>query len=222
MGQTRILMVDDHPVILDGYKNILESAEIQDNLLIIDTANTSEEAYLKIKNAVLHQAYDVIFLDISLPASIEHNIYSGEDLGLKIREMLPGVKLIVLTMYSENLRLYNIMKNLKPEGFLIKSDFSSDEFLQAYEKVLKGQYYYSHTVKEFIRKQFGNHHLLDDIDRRILYYISKGVKTKDLSTEINLSLAAVEKRKKNIKEKLGVEKGGDIILLDKAKDLGFL
>ena len=220
--KVKMLLVDDHPIILDGYRNILNSFNNDELDLIIETASDCDEAFLKITNSQLTLPYDIIFLDISLPPSQHYPIYSGEDLGLKIRELLPNCKLVILTMYTENLRLFNIMKNLKPEGLLIKSDVTPKEFFAAFEKIITGDLYYSQTVNEFIRMHFSQDYIINALDREILYHLSKGVKTKDLPNIINLSLAAIEKRKRNIKEIFGIEEGGDLVLIDKAKEIGFL
>lgn len=220
--KVKTLLVDDHPIILEGYKNILNSFNNNKPDLIIETAADCDEAYLKITKSKTTLPYDIIFLDISLPPSKLHPIYSGEDLGLKIREFLPSCKLVILTMYTENLRLFNIMKNLKPEGLLIKSDVTPRELFIAFEKILGGDLYYSQTVNEFSRKFISQDFTIDDMDRKILYHLSRGVKTKDLAGIVNLSLAAIEKRKRNIREILGIEEGGDLVLIGKAKDIGFI
>ena len=59
-------------------------------------------------------------------------------------------------------------------------------------------------------------------DRKILYYLSKGTKTKNLVDYIPLSLAAIEKRKRNIRKIFGIEESGDKPILDKAAEYGFL
>lgn len=187
--KVKTLLVDDHPIILDGYKNILKSFNKDELDIIIETASDCDEAYLKITNSKTTLPYDLIFLDISLPPSKLYPIYSGADLGLKVRELLPYCKLAILTMHTENLRLFNIMKNLKPEGLLIKSDVTPKEFSTAFEKIIAGELYYSQTVNEFMRKHFSQDFIIDALDRKILYHISKGVKTKDLSVIVNLSLA---------------------------------
>lgn len=114
------------------------------------------------------------------------------------------------------------MKNIQPEGLLIKTNVNPLEFLISFEKVISGNLYYSQAVNEMLRKQFINDLVLDNTDRSILFHISKGVKTKDLASIVNLSLPAIEKRKRNIKEAIGVGQGGDLVLIDKAKELGFL
>lgn len=134
--KVKLLLVDDHPIILDGYRNILNSFNQDELDLIIETASDCDEAYLKITKSKATLPYNIIFLDISLPPSEHYPIYSGEDLGLKVREFLPNCKLVILTMYTDNLRLFNIMKNLKPEGLLIKSDVTPKNSLQLLKKYL--------------------------------------------------------------------------------------
>jgi len=220
--QIKILMIDDHALIIEGYKKILEEYTNDKTDLLMDTALDCDEALAKIKNSLGNKNYDVVFLDIGLPPSIRHSIYSGEDLGIKIRELSPGSKLIVITSHSENSRIYNIMKNLNPEGLLIKSDIRNLDFFAAFEKVLDGDSYYSQTVNELMKRQFRNDILIDSIDRSILFYISKGVRTKDLDSKIPLSIPAIEKRKRNMKLAFGVENGGDLVLIERARELGFL
>ncbi len=218
----KILMIDDHPITLDGYKNILISLKDANSNYVIETASDCEEAYWKIhKSSEDENPYDIIFLDISLPPSESLKIFSGEDLGLKIREFSPTSKIIILTMYNENFRIYNILKSISPEGLLIKSDVSPQELYRAFRMVLLDKLYYSNTVKVLMRRQFANDFVLDDLDRNILFQLSKGVRTKDLIRFIPLSLAAIEKRKRAIKEILDVE-GGDLLLVQRAKELGFI
>lgn len=218
----KILMIDDHPITLEGYKNILISLQDSNSNLLIDTASDCEDAYWKIhKSSEEDNLFDIIFLDIRLPPAESLKIFSGEDLGLKIREISSSSKIIILTMHNENFRIYNILKNISPEGLMIKSDVSPKEFFRAFSDVLNNKLYYSHTVKVLMRKQFANDIVLDELDRNILYHLSKGVMTKDLIQYMPLSLAAIEKRKRNIKEILEIE-GGDLLLIERAKQLGFI
>lgn len=218
----KILMVDDHPMILDGYKNILTSSIGDKKNLLIDLAYNCEDAFNKVESSLISSPYNLIYLDVSLPPAKKQKIFSGEDLGIRIREISPQTKIIIMTMYSESMRIYNLMKNIQPEGLLIKTDVNPMEFVTSFEKVSSGNLYYSQTVNEMLKKHFINDLVLDNIDRSILFHISKGVKTKDLADIVNLSLPAIEKRKRNIKKAIGVGDGGDLVLIDKAKELGFL
>lgn len=214
-----VLMVDDHPMILEGYKNVLQ--QVKDINLKIDTANDCDSALSKFKSAV-QNPYDLVFLDIKIPPCAKGKILTGEDLGAYLRQEFPSTRIIILTMFSEKLRLINILQNVNPNGFLIKSDVTPQELQAAVQTVIKGQNYYSETIKKIIERQQTKHHVLDDYDRRILYHLSKGTKTRNLVEYVPLSLGAIEKRKRKIKEVFNITSGGDREILDKARELGFL
>ena len=219
----KILMIDDHSLILEGYKSKLQESFPKDKLhILIDTAQDCDEAYEKIKNSIPSSSYDIVFLDINLPPSKDRKFLSGEDLGKEIKKNSPETSLIVLTMYSENIRLLNILKHLNPEAFLIKSDITPQEFLKAFNKVREGEVYYSNSIIEIMRKQLTSDVVLDEYDRSILFHLAEGVRTKDLVQVVPLSLAAIEKRKKVLKEILEVENSGDLALINMARKKGFL
>lgn len=215
-------MIDDHSLILEGYKSTLQqSLSPEEYVLYIDTAGDCDEAYRQIKS-MGENPYDVVLLDIGIPASKDRKFLSGEDLGKEIRRLAPQTSLMVLTMTNENLRLLNVLKNLDPEAFLIKSDITPAEFLKAFKMIIQGKVYYSQSIIDLMRRQVTSQIILNDNDRAILYHLSEGVRTKDLVYKIPLSLAAIEKRKKFLKEIFRVEEGGDLALINEAKKMGFL
>lgn len=218
----KILMVDDHPIILEGYKKILLDNRSADQGMIIETANSCDEANSKIEVSLRGRVYDIIFLDIGLPPSRDGEFLSGEDIGRKIRKVSPNSKLAVLTMFVENLRLLTIFKGLKPEAFMVKSDVSSSEFLEAFDNILQGRTYSSQTIQDLMRKQIVNDYDITKTDREILLHLSRGLKSKDIPKVVPLSLASVEKRKKFMREIFEVEDTRDITLLNRARELGFL
>lgn len=217
-----ILMVDDHPIILEGYKNILLENRSENVGMRIDTASSCEEANAKIEASLNGLRYDIIFLDIGLPPSGDGKFLSGEDIGRKLRSVSPNSKLAVLTMFGENLRLLTIFKNLKPEAFMVKSDVSSSEFLEAFDHMLQGRSYSSQTIQDLMRKQIVHDYNITKTDRDILLQLSRGLKSKEIPKVVPLSLASVEKRKKYMREIFEVEDTRDITLLNRAKELGFL
>ena len=216
-------MIDDHEVTIQGYKSILDEFSNNNYAFETETSNSFSDALDKIKYSIAGEnSFDIIFLDISMEPDEKLDIYSGEDLGIKIREISPQSSIVVLTMHNENYRLYNILKSLNPEGFLIKSEVQPSELNQALEEIINDRFYFSYSIKNLLRKQIISEVTLDNIDRSILYRLSTGMKTKNLTKVIPLSLPAIEKRKRNMKEAFGVDTGGDLILLEKAKKLGFL
>lgn len=143
----KILMIDDHPMIIEGYQNTLLSTKNEDQVLKIDIANNSEEAVKAINSArKTKQPYNVLFIDISLPATKDGTITSGEDLAAYAKVHLPDAKIVILTMFNGPHRILRIINNINPDGFLIKGDLTSNALANAFQTILINPPYYSETV----------------------------------------------------------------------------
>lgn len=218
-----ILMIDDHPIIIEGYQNTLQFSKKAHQELEIDIANNCDQAIEFMNKSVNDNTpYNVLFVDISLPPSSDGKMNSGEDLAEYARKVLPDARIIILTMFNESFRIHNIIKTIDPEGFLIKSDLTSSELASAFQAVISNPPFYSGTVNSFIRKSITSDIVIDDKNRKILYLLSQGVKTKNLASHLDISLSAVEKRKKQLKELFEIEDGQDESLLNAARDKGFI
>ncbi|MFD0990183.1 response regulator [Mariniflexile jejuense] len=219
----KILMIDDHPMIIEGYQNTLLFTKKETQILEIDIANNCDEAILLINKSVeIQNQYNVLFIDISLPPSSDGLMTSGEDIAAYARKVLPNAKIIILTMFNESFRIHNIIKTIDPEGFLIKSDLTSSELASAFQAVLNNPPFYSGTVNSFIRKAITSDIIIDEKNRRILHLLSQGVKTKNLASHLDLSLSAIEKRKKQLREIFDVQDGQDETLVNIARNKGFV
>jgi DNA-binding NarL/FixJ family response regulator len=219
------LIIEDHPLISNSYLDALQSVQSDDenvNFEKIGIAKNCDEAIASIKAARKSKGIDIIFLDIQIPSSSDGKILSGEDLGVIIRETLPKSKIIISTMYNDNYRIYNIMNTVNPVGFLVKNDLNPTILVEAIKNVMRSHPYYSPTVLLSIRRQFPNRELLDDVDRRMLFELSRGVKMKDLPSIIPMSLAGLEKRKRRLKEVFNVDQMEDRYLILAAKEKGFI
>lgn len=222
MKNIHILMVDDHPIILEGYQNTLMSTKKEDQILQIETANDLERASALLHKAAKEKPYDICFLDISLPGSLNEKLSSGQDLAKLARKLMPKTKIVILTMFNESYRIHNIIKDIEPEGFLIKGDLTSSELAEAFQYILSNPPYYSSTVSNYLKKSVATDIYVDDINRKILYLLSRGIRTITLKEHIHLSLSAIEKRKKQLKLLFSVEDGKDETLIAEAKKKGFL
>ena len=222
MEHIHILMVDDHPMIIEGYQNTLMATKKEHQTLIIDTANNCDTANILLRKAADERPYDVCFFDISLPASSDGTITSGEDLAKICRALMPTTKVVILTMFNESFRIHGIVKEINPDGFLIKSDLTSLELSEAFQHILFDPPYYSSTVSSFLKKAISNDEYVDEINRKILYLLSQGIKTRSLTDHIDLSMSAIEKRKKQLKSLFKVEDGRDETLIMKAKEKGLV
>jgi DNA-binding NarL/FixJ family response regulator len=217
-----ILMVDDHPIIIEGYQNTLMATKNDDQTLVIDTANDCDTANMLMRKAAREKPYDVLFFDISLPASIDGSLTSGEDLAKLSKQLMPHAKVIILTMFNESYRIHNIIKNISPDGFLIKSDLTSSELAEAFQHILVSPPYYSSTVNQFLNKLIVREIQIDEVNQKILHLLSRGIKTRSLTEHIDLSMSSIEKRKKQLKDLFSIEDGKDETLISEARKKGFL
>lgn len=216
----QILIVDDHPFIIEAYKNAINKYGQKGFEFVVTQANNCKTGYENITNPSNH--FDIAFFDISMPEYAEKGIYSGEDLAMLMKTQMPDCKVILLTMHTELLKINNIIKNINPSGLIIKNDLTFDELLFAFDKIINNESYYSQTVIKLVGQAQYNNIELDVFDKQILFHLSKGVKTKDLPTYIPLSLSAIEKRKLNIREILEVAGGTDVDLIREAKNKGVI
>ena len=144
----QLLMVDDHPFILQAYKNTLNGFKKEEYEIICTEANSGESGYEAIQNSLIN--YDIAFFDITIPSYTEKGIESGVDLALLMRKKMPDCKIILLTMHSEKLKFKYFFDTVKPQGLIIKSDLSFEELLLAFDKVLNGGTYLSETVLQMM------------------------------------------------------------------------
>ena len=225
MKTYNVLIIDDHPILAETYGNaFLQIAAADDTIHFnIDMANTIDAALAKIENTSTASSIDLIFLDIKLPKSSDGKYLSGEDLGIRIRELLSDVKIIVNTTHNDNFRVNNILKSIDPDAFLVKSDITHDDLVIAIKDVITDIPHYSKTVLRLFRNYMANDFFLDKIDRQLLHELSIGTKMIDLPEILPMSRSGIERRKRQLKELFNVTKReDDKALVEAAKEKGFI
>lgn len=216
--EIKMLMVDDHHMIMEGYENVLSRSNVKDMNLNIEMADSCDLAWAKIDS----EKYDIVMLDINFPVSKESRILSGEDLGIKIKQKYPAIKVIILTVLEDSFRLSNILNNINPEGFLIKGEVTARKLIECLETVITAPPYYGTKISKHLHSMAIHKISLDEKDRKILHELSLGTKTNELPGIVNLSLRAVEDRKRKLKEIFGVSGAGNKALLEQAKKSGYI
>jgi DNA-binding NarL/FixJ family response regulator len=207
---------------VESYVSLLNSAEGNFETSF-HLAYNGKEAYELIMSLQTQQILpDVAFLDVNLPPYQDKNITSGIDLAMLLRSIFPACKLVIITMHKEPVWVNRIFKSINPEGFISKTEINFRTFPQAYEQILRGEFYYSESISEsqrfFIRKNIN----WDEHDSKILLLLSEGKKTINLPDYMSLSLSSIEKRKANLKKQLIFDGGSDEDLISVAKKLGLL
>lgn len=215
-----ILIVDDHRLMAIGYKSILENNDLGIHFTFTITTSLSE-AYFIITNPENTKAFDIIFLDRSMPAFADKKLQSGEDLILVIRQHLDNPKVVILTSIAEKFSVYDIIHKNRPDGMMIKSDADDETLMECVTTILQNQSYHSTLVREALKEEITTKGHFDTIDRQIITLLSQGFRNATIAEKLNLSASAVEKRKSKIKDYLDV-KGNDENIIIESKRLGYI
>ena len=219
--KVRLLIIEDHPAMIAGYESIL-SFNTSGHEVEITAAHDCEAAYKILTNPYPTTHYDIIFLDVILPPYEEKNIKSGEDLAKLARLYMPSSKIIMLTSHTEAFVLYQIVKAINPEGLLVKSDFTPDELLHAFNDIVDGDSYHSATVRKSLKDLLKSDVYFDSHNRQIISLLNQGIKTKNMPAYLGLSISAIDKRKAVIKSFFGIDKGTDEDIIMAARKSGFV
>jgi two-component system, NarL family, nitrate/nitrite response regulator NarL len=185
----RILLVDDHAILLDGIKNLLEKEE---DLVVAGLADSAEKAleFLK-KNEV-----DLIITDFNMPGM------DGLSLVNTVKKIQPDIKTIILSMHDETHLVKEILR-AGVNGYVLKKD-THKELLSAIEEVKNGRIYLSHDINKILITNLQNPEegrLLTDREREILKLIAKEYSNKQIAEELFISERTVETHRKNIFKK---------------------
>lgn len=215
-----ILIVDDHPLIVDSYVTLLSTIESNENTSF-HLAYNCKQAYEKINVLKASDTpLDVAFIDVNLPPYEEMNLRSGDEIGSLVKQRFPDCSLIIISMHCDPVWVNRIAKTLNPLGFISKNDINYKSFPSIMEAITNKETYYTASIveaqKEFIIKNID----WDEHDSKIIQLIADGVKTKDLTKYIPLSLSAIEKRKANLKKQLIFKGGTDAELIERVNNLG--
>jgi len=192
MKEARILLADDHEVLLEGCRAVLESR--YEVVGLVTDGKSLVEAALRLKP-------DLIVLDISMPT------LNGLDAARQIKEHLPGVKLLFLTIHAEQPYLQAAFE-LGASGYALKSA-GRDELLKAVQNVLRDEIVVPEGLPIEVRNARDGQQLAKSLsltarEREVLQSIAEGRSGKEIAHALSISVKTVEYHRQNIKRKLGV------------------
>lgn len=183
-----VFIVDDHPLITEGLKSLLNDCE---DICVVGTASNAIDALEALKK----QPVDVAFLDINLPE------ISGVELCKKIRDKLPHIKCVALTTSNERSHVSRMMQN-GAMGYLIKSS-PKEELVKAIRQVHLGGYYMNVNVQEVTPKSV-QVPFLTRREKEVLGLISEGMTNNEIAEKLFVSPATVKTHRENLLMKFEV------------------
>lgn len=198
---TRILLVDDHPLLLDGIKAWLETLG---NLEIIGQVGSGEEAMEKVDQL----DPDMVLVDISLPG------VNGLEFARLLKEEKAGVKVVFLTVHNNREYVREALR-LGACGYLLKNA-PSDELAEAIKMVLQGRRYFSQEIHSQIIEGFITEEenpgpaRLTPRQRQVLIQVTSGKTNKEIALHLNISHRTVETHRQAIKKRLDIHSEAEL------------
>lgn len=215
----KILIVDDHQLIIDGIIASLNEKGDYD----ITSSNTCDKAF----NKLMQEKFDILFTDLSFDSNSQlDDIDGGESLIKKVKEAKIDVKIGVITGHTETNRIYNVIHNLQPSAYLLKNKCDATELDFAINKMLNDDFYYSHEVHQKLIKRACVQIQMDEVAIQILKELPNQSKISNLEGIIkkndgsDLKLRSIESKLANLRIDLNAINNTDLIL--KAKELGII
>lgn len=188
----KILLVDDHQMVRLGLKSYLE---LQDDIAEVSEAVNGKEGV----EQALASRPDVIIMDIVMPEM------NGIEATLAILKEWPEAKILILTSYLDNEKIYPVL-DAGAHGYMLKTS-NAEEILRAVKKVAKGEFAIETEVSkkvEYHRNHIELHEDLTARERDILGLLAKGYENQRIADELFISLKTVKTHVSNILSKLEV------------------
>lgn len=215
-----IFIVEDHPILVDGYINLISTIDSNtlNNFII---ANSCEEAYFSIEMNK-SKKIDFAIIDLNLPCFEKQNLYDGVDIANLIRKYFTKCKIIILSMSSSPLNIYRLLLSSHPEAIIAKSDIDYKNFISIFKKIENGQKYTSPSINISIKKITDVNLHLDYTDLQIINFIVTGIKNNKIPKILNVSTSTIVKRKAAIKNYFLQDNGSDKELITELKKINLI
>lgn len=216
-----IFIAEDHQLMIDAYKSILPFSDVLEENIVYIEAKSCEVAYTQITEATQQNVkIDLAILDYSMPPFKEKNIANGGDICQYLQEQQPDCKTLIVTSIIENIKLFEVLLNVKPDAIVTKPDIDGDKLLEIIALVLAGEKYKSDFVNQQINEIWESETFVSDLNRRILNFLALGYKLKQIAEELSVSEITIKKRISKIKQSLDLK--DDTTILKEAKLRGYI
>jgi two-component system nitrate/nitrite response regulator NarL len=193
----KLLLVDDHPIVLDGIKSHLCA---QPEFEVVGDAANGQEALRKAKLTLP----DVILMDISMPHM------NGLEAMTSLRRQVPNAKILVLTMHDSREYIAQVVRS-GARGYLLK-DSAPAELVAAIKAVHGGEVHFSPSVSKVLIEEMADgrrpsgpeQQPLTDREREVLSLIAEGLLNKQIADRLGIGVRTIETHRERIMRKLDI------------------
>lgn len=197
----RVLLVDDHSVVRQGFRLILSQAP---DIEVVGEARDGEEAVALVASL----EPDVAILDVAMPGM------NGVEVVRQVRQNTPRTNLLMLSMHKDAIYVRESLRS-GARGYLLKDAIDRD-LLEAVRAVARGGGFLSPAISATVLDDYQKHvtdplDLITNRERQILQMLAEGRTSKDIATDLEISVYTVDAHRSRIMKKLGLRSIGDLI-----------
>ncbi|MDR3653000.1 MAG: response regulator transcription factor [Paludibacter sp.] len=200
-----VIIVDDHLIFQQGLKSIITAENIA---TVIGEASNGKDFIDILSNT----KPDLVLMDIDMPQM------NGLEAAQKALELMPGIKIIILTMFGDEDYYYKMI-DIGVKGFILKSTGIA-ELEKAIHEVMRGESYFSNElltkiIRNFSQNAYQRKKLVNDLTDRelmVLQQICQGLTTNEIAEKLNISPKTVKSHRSNLLEKTACKNTPGLIL----------
>jgi DNA-binding NarL/FixJ family response regulator len=201
MKRIRILLADDHAVVRQGFKMLLDA---QPDMEIVGEASNGREAV----EAAETLRPEVVVMDVAMPE------LNGIEATRRLAVSTPHARVIALSMHKDSVYVREILR-AGARGYLLK-DSGADDLVNAIRAVARGESYLSPSVSNAVLDDYRRHvtnpiDLLTSREREVLQMLAEGKTNKEIAGVLNLSVYTVDAHRGRIMEKLNLHSINDLV-----------
>jgi len=197
---TRIVLADDHVLVRQGLRSLLERERFQ----VMAEASDGQEAVRLVET---HQP-DIAILDISMPT------LNGIDAARGLSRSAPKTKVILLTQHEEEQYIHEALE-AGVKGYVLKNQVAND-LIQAIRQVCRGEFYLSPGISRAVMEAYRNKSdrpadPLTVRERQVLQLIAEGKSTKDTASVLGISVKTAESHRMRLMQKLNIHETASLV-----------
>ena len=206
MDEVRVLLGDDHTVLRQGLRKILEDRR---DLRVVAEAGNGRDA---VREAI-EQNPDVAVLDIGMP------LLNGIEATRQIVRRAPGVRILILSMHSDQAYVTQAVQ-AGARGYLLKESAGS-ELIAAIAAVAAGKTFFSQAVAQVVFDDYvrslsergitDRYDALSEREREVLQLVAEGKSSKEIADVLSISPATVETHRTHLLQKLGLRNTAEVV-----------
>jgi DNA-binding NarL/FixJ family response regulator len=205
LKKLRILLADDHALLRDGLKALVD---VQADMEVVGEADNGRTAWLKATELLP----DIVVMDVSMPE------LNGIQATEKLKADCPEIKVLALTAYKDKGYLDQLLK-VGASGYVLKLS-AAEELIKAIRVVAAGDIYLDPEMADkvtdsYVRKQFlrgvSRQKELTDREEEVLRLTAQGYSNKEIAAKLSISVKTVESHKANLMEKLELRSRTEIV-----------